>query len=195
MRPHSFLVLLGIFIGIIGCKPVDKENLTIEVERYSTEHLEYPEEVHISDSTQSEFIQNFFVPWMTETNQLLSSLEAFPGKELSYLINYQKDDAWYGENKKPHKKEQRDEVVHNINTEAFPNFLQKGIVIAHTDLRRIPTHRPGFDTYSKAGEGFPFDYFQETNLWANTPLQVLHLSNDKQWCYVISPYYKGWVSA
>ena len=71
--------------------------------------------------------------------------------------------------------------------------MQKGVVIHHTDLRRVPTLRPGFDSFNKAGEGYPFDYFQETGLWANTPLQLLHLSQDKQWCYVISPIYKGWV--
>jgi len=96
---------------------------------------------------------------------------------------------WYGENKKPHKRFLREAIVNNVAMNTFPNFLKKGIVIAHTNLRRLPTNRPGFDVYSKAGEGYPFDYFQETNLWANTPLQLLHLSNDKQWCYVISPYY------
>ena len=135
----------------------------------------------------------FFLPWNESVDTLVASLDAFPGKELGYLQNYLKDDAWYGENKKPHKKIMREEIVHNVDSTSFPNFLKKGIVIAHTNLRRIPTNRPGFDTYTKAGEGFPFDYFQETNLWANTPLQLLHLSQDKQWCYVISPYYKGWV--
>lgn len=195
MRPYSILILLGIFVGIFCCKPVSKENLTIRVETYSTEHLEYPKkEVTIPDSTCNAFIKNFFFPWTSEPKELLSSLDAFPGKELSYLDNYLNDDEWYGENKKPHKKAQREEVVNNVATEGFPNFLHKGIVIAHTNLRRIPSYRPGFDTYSKAGEGYPFDYFQETNLWANTPLQLLHITNDKQWCYVISPYYKGWVA-
>ncbi|MEM9077744.1 MAG: SH3 domain-containing protein, partial [Bacteroidota bacterium] len=58
----------------------------------------------------------------------------------------------------------------------------------------IPTNRPGFDTYSNAGEGYPFDYFQETALWANTPVFIAHISKDKQWCYVVSSLYKGWVS-
>ncbi|MEM9001025.1 MAG: SH3 domain-containing protein [Bacteroidota bacterium] len=191
----TLCLILAIAVNLLNCKNPEKKVPKIEIETYTAENLEYPETaLHIPDAMQHEFIKNFFVPWTSRSSVLLSSLDAFPGKELSYLEKYRNDDAWYGENKKPHRKAQRDDVVNNVNTEDFPNFLKKGIVIAHTNLRRIPSNRPGFDTYSKAGEGFPFDYFQETNLWANTPLQLLHLSNDSQWCYVLSPYYKGWVA-
>ncbi len=194
MRPPLFLVLY-IYIGIFGCKRLDAEKASFEIATYSYDHIEYPiEDVEIPDSLEVAYWDNFFAPWNIEAEELLATLGDLPGKELPYLEKYLEDDEWYGENKKPHKRWLREEVVNNVNTESFPNFIQKGITIAHTNLRRLPTHRPGFDIYSKAGEGYPFDYFQETNLWANTPLQLLHQSIDKQWCYVISPYYKGWVS-
>ncbi|MEO0571134.1 MAG: SH3 domain-containing protein [Bacteroidota bacterium] len=187
-----FLVIICCFPG---CGDSGKEVPKIKIKTYSQRELDYPaKEVKISDMTREIFIKNFFVPWDVSPEQLMISIDSFPGKNLSYLQNYLNDDAWYGENKKPHKKFLREEIVNNVAMERFPNFLEKGIVIAHTNLRRIPSNRPGFDTYSKAGEGFPFDYFQETNLWANTPLQLLHLTKDKQWCFVISPYYKGWVA-
>ncbi|MEO0901491.1 MAG: SH3 domain-containing protein, partial [Bacteroidota bacterium] len=145
-------------------------------------------------SLKSEFIRKFFAPWESSPDSLLLSLDSFPGKEPAYLEKYLNDDEWYGENKKPHKKSHREKVVNNSDVTSFPNFLRKGIVISHTDLRRIPTNRPGFDTYSNAGEGYPFDYFQETALWANTPVFIAHISKDKQWCYAISSLYKGWVS-
>ncbi|MEM1257370.1 MAG: SH3 domain-containing protein [Bacteroidota bacterium] len=190
-----FLFLLGFVSYFFGCKNSEKELPRIEIETYSQSELTYPsKEVKIADATKGVFLQNFFRPWKLSPIMLMTSLDSLPGKELSYLQNYLNDDEWYGENKKPHKKFLREEIVKNVTIESFPNFLKKGIVIAHTNLRRIPSNRPGFDTYSKAGEGFPFDYFQETNLWANTPLQLLHISNDGQWCYVVSPYYKGWVA-
>lgn len=193
MRVSLFLVVLGFLI--FGCSTEAKKTAKIEIETFTPDAITYPEkEIRIPDSVQRVFIENFFIPWSMPAEELLANLDRFPGKELSYLQNYLEDDAWYGENKKPHVKSQRDAVVATIDKKNFPNFLQRGIVTAHTDLRRIPTKRPGFDTYSKAGEGYPFDYFQETNLWANTPLFLVHLSNDKQWCYVISPIYKGWVA-
>ncbi|NKI32191.1 SH3 domain-containing C40 family peptidase [Croceivirga thetidis] len=189
------LVLTPVCMGIFGCKQGVEEATKIEVELYTTSDLDYPEDpIKITNGVTENYLQNFFLPWNLSPEQVVDSLDSFPGKNLSYLQNYLEDDEWYGENKKPHKRVLREEIVENVELGTFPNFQKKGIVIAHTNLRRIPSNRPGFDTYSKAGEGFPFDYFQETNLWANTPLQLLHLTNDKQWCYAVSPYYKGWVA-
>lgn len=191
IRFPLWLVLANCFVG---CNNPKKETHTITVETFEQSELSYPDSaVVISKATRAAFLNNFFVTWNKSSEQLLDSLNPFPGKELTYLSQYMGDDEWYGENKKPHKKWQRQAIVNNVDTTSFPNFLKKGLIVAHTNLRRIPTNRPGFDSYSKAGEGFPFDYFQETNLWINTPLQLVHLTNDKQWCYVISPYYKGWV--
>ncbi|MEM8509737.1 MAG: SH3 domain-containing protein [Bacteroidota bacterium] len=194
MRPLLILVV-SCFFGCFGCKKVDKKPLTIQVQTYDYDLLDYPgKDIKIPDSLQNEFIKNFFAPWKIQPDNLLITLAAFPGKALPYLDTYLHDDAWYGENKKQHKKHQRAAIVANADTDGFPNFQKKGIIIAHTNLRRLPTNKPGFDLYSKAGEGFPFDYFQETALWANTPVFIAHTTKDKQWCYVISPYYKGWVS-
>nr|WP_299338699.1 SH3 domain-containing protein [Allomuricauda sp.] len=188
------LILVFCCCGIFGCKRVGTEDTTVQINTYFHDSLDYPtKDIEIPTSLQKVFVENFFLPWSSSPTELLDSLNSFPGKELSYLENYLTDDEWYGENKKPHKKWQREEIVNNVNTKTFPNFLKKGIVISHTDLRRIPTNRPGFDKYSKAGEGYPFDYFQETALWANTPILIVHTSKDRQWGYVISSYYKGWV--
>jgi len=189
------ILILCIFLSALSCKSVDSNGTNIVVNRVSYESLAYPQvAVEIPDSIQLEFTKKFFIPWTSQSQVLFSSLNVFPGKELSYLEKYLNDNEWYGENKKPHKKWQREEITSNIDIASFPNFMKKGITIAHTDLRRIPTNRPGFDQYSKAGEGYPFDYFQETGLWANTPVLIVHISNDKQWSYVISAYYKGWVA-
>lgn len=193
MRLLLILILCFCF-GITSCKNAESEDVTVEVRTYTLNDLEYPDaNIQVPNAVQNEFIEKFFVPWKVEANALLDSLPNFPGKDLSYLEKYLKDDDWYGENKKRHKKWQREEIVINASAEDFPNFLKKGIVISHTDLRRIPSSKPGFDLYSKAGEGYPFDYFQETALWANTPVLIAHTSNDGQWCYIISPYYKGWI--
>lgn len=193
MRLILILLFLVCFL-ILGCGNEGKKELTPQIETFTLNDPDYPStDIEIPGSTQEEFMENFFLPWDQSPEELLNSLDAFPGKDLSYLKKYLADDSWYGENKKPHKKWLRQEIVNNVDTNSFPNFQKRGIVIAHTNLRRLPTNRPGFDTYSKAGEGYPFDYFQETNLWANTPLLLVHATNDKQWCYVISPLYKGWV--
>lgn len=179
---------------MLGCNTHSGTTPEIHIKTFSEGDLTFPKDkLIIQNTVRTQFIEKFFLPWSLETSEVLDTLAQFPGKELAFLQEYLEDDGWYGENKKPHKRFIREEIVENISTADFPNFQKKGIVVSHTNLRRIPSNKPGFDTYSMAGEGYPFDYFQETNLWANTPVQLLHLSKDKQWCYVLSPYYKGWV--
>ncbi len=194
MRPILIVIVSGCF-GFFACKSSDKEELTIQMDTYTYDRLEYPDrDVLVPDSLQNEFIDTFFTPWKMNPEDLPTTLESFPGKDLSYLEKYLNEDEWYGENKQQHKKWQKEEIVTNANPKDFPNFLKRGIVTSHTNLRRVPTHKPGFDRYSKAGEGYPFDYFQETIAWANTPVFIAHITRDRQWCYVISSFYKGWVS-
>ena len=166
----------------------------ITIATYDIESLTYPDQrIDIPEVQKLSFKEHFFMPWFKDAEGFIFHIDEYPGKNFSYLQNYLADDAWYGENKQPHSLKQRERLVANVDTTNFPNFLKKGITIEHTNLRRLPTYRPGYDVYNKAGEGYPFDYFQETNIWANTPLQLLHLTEDKQWCYAVSPYYKGWI--
>lgn len=190
-------LLFFITLGLITACNKTTETLVqrVEIEKYTADQLNYPkEEVPISEFTKQVFLNNSLLPWESSSDSLLAKLGSFPGKKLPYLEKYGADDSWYGEHKKPHTRAEREALIANADSGSFPNFVHKGLVIQHTDLRRLPTERPGFDQPKKAGEGYPFDYFQETALWANTPLQILHLSRDKQWGYVISPIYKGWVS-
>lgn len=196
MRRLFILIFISI-CGICSCttKTINEKDLSVHVDTYNYDSLDYPSEsIQIPDSSRIEFIEKFFAPWELNPEALLANIDSFPGKSLSYLNKYLANDEWYGENKKPHKKWLKEGIVNNINTSSFPNFIQKGIIKTHTNVRRIPSNKPGFNIYSNAGEGFPFDYFQETGIWANTPILIVHISEDKQWCYAITPYYKGWIS-
>jgi len=186
---YTILIQLG-----VGCQTEFKLPQTIQVKTYTNDAIDYANiAIQVPDSTRVQFFQNFFSPWNLTPENVLGKLDGFPGKKVSYLEKYLADDEWYGENKKPHQKMHRKAIVANSDLENFPNFLKRGITVAHTDIRRIPSYKPGYDTYSKAGEGHPFDYFQETAVWTNTPVFVLHITLDYQWCYVVSPIYKGWM--
>ncbi|MEL6919139.1 MAG: hypothetical protein AAFO99_15590, partial [Bacteroidota bacterium] len=110
------IIILCVCIGLFGCKNEHKNELTIKIDTHSYEHIAYPDtDIEIPDSLKNEFIKKIFVPWESSPNTLLSSLDVFAGKELSYLDKYLQDDEWYGENKKTHKKWQREEVVANAD--------------------------------------------------------------------------------
>lgn len=44
-----------------------------------------------------------------------------------------------------------------------------------------------------AGEGYPFDYNQNSAVWAGTPLFVSHTSRDGRYVAADSPYTCGWI--
>jgi len=44
-----------------------------------------------------------------------------------------------------------------------------------------------------AGEGFPFDYMQNSTISANKPILISHYSKDKEWAYIFTSFTGGWV--
>ncbi len=44
-----------------------------------------------------------------------------------------------------------------------------------------------------AGQGFPFDYNQNSFIKINTPILVSHLSKDKAWAFIKTSSYFGWI--
>ena len=172
-----------------------------EIESLASSYLK---EIHIKPITldllkphQEQFFAAHLLPWNVSESNLEMVLKSplIPGKEISYAQeNFGgEDNEWYGEHKQELNSKLKQKIVDNIDLANFPNFFHKGITTNHTDLRRVPSYKPGFDTYEKAGEGFPFDYFQETSIWANTPVLLMHITKDRQWVYALSSFYKGWI--
>ena len=58
---------------------------------------------------------------------------------------------------------------------------------------RCPRTEPYFRDFRRAGEGFPFDYNQNSAVWAATPLFVSHTSLDGRFAAVETPYTCGWM--
>ena len=75
----------------------------------------------------------------------------------------------------------------------FPNLGRPGIAVAPTSMRVLPTLEPAFADPGKAGEGFPFDYMQNTAVWPGTPLYLSHLSADGAFVLALCRYASGWI--
>ncbi len=72
-----------------------------------------------------------------------------------------------------------------------------GMVMHYTNERVLPTNEGLYDL----GDGLYtyklglFDLLQNSALDVGTPVVVLHISNDKQWYYVVTEICNGWVAA
>lgn len=77
--------------------------------------------------------------------------------------------------------------------DAFDTLRAYGMTVRSSDLRNFPTHDPLFRDPKEAGEGFPFDYNQNSGVHANEPLYLSHYSQDGDWIYVFTAYASGWL--
>lgn len=99
----------------------------------------------------------------------------------------------YGENLRPLGAEFRARMEALAQSEGYPNLMRPAVATANTSLRVLPTQRPGFLKPDKPGEGYPFDYWQNSALLAGTPLLATHMSADGAWVLVEGRVAAGWV--
>jgi len=160
---------------------------TVEIPQDPTEfasQAEYmtPEEQLDYDARYNE---KFFEPWT------LSGMGLSKG-ERTWQFMYAKKRMYrrYGERipKSWFKKQ-----IENSNFKAYESLNRPAIVIRHTDLKLYPTEAEFYYNTNRAGEGFPFDYNQNSSVYINTPILVSHYSKDGQWAYVKTAFAFGWI--
>ena len=86
-------------------------------------------------------------------------------------------------------------VVANARLDKFPSRAEYGIAIRNTNLRALPSAEPFYFDFREAGEGYPFDYNQNSAVWAGTPLFLTHVSRDGRFVGAESPFTCGWIDA
>jgi len=133
-----------------------------------------------------EFNQRYFYPW--ELNNLDIPEEDF-GWEERFVT------------KKPIYTEKGEMIPHSIYGQWLENANManvdtkkyKAITVRHTEVKALPTSKSFYRDPRKVGEGFPFDYNQNSAYHINTPLYISHFSKDKKWAFVRGAYTFGWV--
>ena len=133
-----------------------------------------------------ECVARFFSPWTDEWPQ--EHVETFFSWDLS------KENFWGG-TLLPISPERMSGMLDQGDLKNFPSRSLRAIATANTDLRFLPTVEPLFADPERAGEGWPFDYSQNSTMWSGTPLRVLHESRDGMWLFCVCSFAAGWVRA
>lgn len=142
-----------------------------------------PEAQH---KTYAYFLAAHFGPWERQqprhtTEEAFWGLDRYSTKQIFGENTLLRDPAWL-------------ENLRKISrVEAYPSISRRAIAVTNINMRVLPTAEPAFYDFSQAGEGFPFDYMQNSLVLAGTPLYACHLSEDKQWVLVESRFVFGWV--
>ncbi|GAB1410841.1 NlpC/P60 family N-terminal domain-containing protein [Desulfovibrionales bacterium] len=132
--------------------------------------------------------ERFFAPWrMSRTS--VSPADAF------WAVSGLGKKQGYAENLQPYPRERWEQIIAQQNMAAYPSMAIPAIITRNTALRAAPSLRPFFLDPAKPGEGFPFDYLQNSALWLGTPVLLVHASVDKAWYFIETAFAVGWVRA
>ncbi len=145
--------------------------------------------IGMSDEEQLEYDriynEKFFAPWNQGSVQLSKGSATWQfkyAKERTYRSDGQLiPNSWY-------KYE-----IENSNFKDFLTLNTPAITLRHTNLRLFPSSEGIYYDPTRAGEGFPFDYSQNSALHINTPIIVSHYSQDRLWVYAQAPFASGWI--
>jgi hypothetical protein len=99
----------------------------------------------------------------------------------------------FKENLQPYSSEEKAKLTSDLYSAKSVNFL--GIISRNTDIRAFPTKKPYFYDSKIAGEGYPFDNFQCSRIYVNTPVRIVALSSDGAFYYVATPLTDGWIDS
>lgn len=137
---------------------------------------------------QKKYEQNYFSVWNIDKPQedLKSAMWPFA----SFTFNKS-----YGENLQLLEKSFFDNMLENANFEEYGKVNKKALTLKYSNIRAFPTIRPLLKDPTAAGEGFPFDYLQNSSIHANEPLFISHYTKDKEWAFVFSSYASGWLKS
>jgi len=206
---YVFVVLFTfIFIGCVSKEiEVQKEVLYVEKEiqmEEITENIEIYDLVNIPQDV-SYYTQN--IDDTTSLYKIQKKFEKFyfrvwniskPPEKLTqarwpfYAYKYGNS---YGENLQLIPEEFFKRMEENSNFDSYGTVNKKAIMLYHSNIRSFPTIKPLLRDPSIAGEGFPFDYLQNSSIQANKPVFISHYSKDKEWVFIFSSFASGWVKA
>ncbi|WP_338668649.1 SH3 domain-containing protein [Pseudodesulfovibrio methanolicus] len=134
----------------------------------------------------SDFLARHFDPWGRTQPE-------YPADKVFWGLTTFADKRLYGENLLPRDPAWLAAMTAASRVDEYPSLSRRAIAVANTAMRVLPTGKPAFDDPRQAGEGFPFDYLQNSLVLAGTPLYASHESADRAWVLVESRFAYGWV--
>ena len=199
-----FLAVVVVFILLQGC--AHKHNIfnqaksITQVEQIKkqptqlAELLKIPQDVHIylhsfnrgKIATTQQFANKYFRIWNLQKPSV--DVQKAMWAYTTYDTNNSFDYTY-----KPMPQQFFDTINTQSNFDAYGSANLYALTIRTTSLRSMPTDKPLFLDPNQAGEGYPFDYMQNSLIAANKPLFISHYSQDKKWVFVESGFGFGWL--
>lgn len=179
------IIFLSIFSILFFSACSQKESTFID-SNIAFKNSKILKENQLTKDDYEDFLANYFKPW--DLKELsYSKKEAMWG-------NFYKSKKIYLENLQLANKQWFDEQIDNANFQEYNSLIKRAITIKNSHTKVFPTNSMMFYNPKLQGEGFPFDYNQNSSIKINTPILVSHLSKDKQWAFIQTSSFIGFIS-
>ncbi len=173
-----------------------------------------PQTRWLSEERQREIAENsmanFFSPWHGAPSD--DEIRDVDEGKISVVSDAKKtgnaggapDMAWaaeildgeiWAENLCPWTDDAKKNLLDDAAMDSYPSLNYRAIAVRNTSARAMPTDRPAFHDPRSAGEGFPFDSFQESAVPVGTPLRVRHANRRGDWLLCETSVFAGWIRA
>ena len=141
------------------------------------------------------FLKSYFSVWNVSANELIKEVAKGALFQTQFEVEKRlKDRNCFKGNFSGYSDAFIQLLQENTAFQSFPNRASSwGVVTNSTNIRDLPTQEYCLRDVRGAGEGYPFDYHQQSSLWVGNPVRILHESKDGRWYYIASPYSYGWV--
>lgn len=179
---YNTLILSLLILFFAGCVPKE-----VELPQTLETFLSQAKPIVNQEKFANEYIKNYYMPWNGFSYDQNSS---------AWAINiYKNNTNIYLSNKKVASEKFWQNIEENANYKDFKILNAKAMAIKPTYIKNIPTDEPLFRDFSKAGEGYPFDYNQNSYTKLNEPLIISHFSKDKEWALAQNHFTVGWIKS
>ncbi len=135
-----------------------------------------------------DYRRRFLAPWQ-------DSWEGRTGHQLFHIRKWLLNNQVFGSNYRPIPMQIRQQWLLLCAEGEFPNADYPAITLRASSVRGLPTRQPAFYDVKRAGEGFPFDYLQNSSIQASMPVRVRQHSADGGWLLVETDAMFGWIPA
>jgi len=179
--------------------PPDAATQIQDISQYSQDPLYYAQK-YTPDSPlltseaitkhQNDFNRKFYRVWITAITPR-SPIAQYTMQNYTADIQKYIKHPGYGENKLHRDSLYIYGLDKTANLKNGFNTMKSGIMTQYSHIRTLPTYQPYFLDFSKAGEGYPFDYWQMSTIPIATPVFIYHTSEG--WALIDSHICSGWV--
>ncbi|MCB4753711.1 MAG: SH3 domain-containing protein [Sulfurovum sp.] len=132
------------------------------------------------------FNKKYFKPWSLKRLDI-------PLRDFGWEIHFVTNNKLYTVNRKMIPSSLYKRWIKNANYKIKDSKRLYAVTTKRTNIHALPTLQSFYLDPKKTGEGFPFNYNQNSALHMNVPLYVSHFSKDKKWAFVRASYAFGWV--